>query len=181
MLEQELILRAQKGDSEAFDTLVRETLPSTYRFLRSLGASVEDAEDAVQDTYVRVWRSLGRFDAGRSFRPWLFQIAKNSFIDLARKRHSVAFADMGEEGADGALLIPDAAPLPDALFEKEESRVRVRTALATLAPQEQAILSLRYDEGFSFEDIAEALQKPPGTIRSIHHRALAKLRSILKL
>ena len=187
MSEEALVRRAQEGDDAAFDALVVSALPGTYRFLRGLGASQEDAEDAAQEAFVRAWKALKRFDAARPFKPWLYQIAKNAYRDMARRRRAIPASDLAREyvsddasdAMDTMREFSDPAPLPDELFASEESRTQVRAALAELAPGEQNILSLRYDAGFSFEEIAETLEKPAGTIRSIHHRALARLRRML--
>jgi len=184
MSEEALVRRAQEGDDAAFDALVVSTLPGTYRFLRGLGASQEDAEDAAQEAFVRAWKSLKRFDAARPFKPWLYQIAKNAYRDMARRRRAIPASDLarefpGDDASDAMSGFSDPAPLPDELFASEESRAQVQAALSELAPSEQSILSLRYDEGFSFEEIAETLERPAGTVRSIHHRALARLRRML--
>lgn len=186
MNEQELVQRAQEDD-DAFDALVVSFLPGVYRFLRGLGAGQEDAEDAAQEAFIRAWKTLHRFDASRPFRPWLYQIAKRSYIDIVRKRRAVPVSELGDAfekdgsaaATDAALGAADPAPLPDELFATEESRAQVRTALAKLSTLEQSVLSLRYDDVFSFEEIAQTLEKPAGTIRSIHHRALARLQRIL--
>lgn len=175
----EAIHHAKTGDETAFADLVRLTIDGAYRFARSLGANTEDAEDAVQDSYVRAWRALGRFDDTKPFTPWLYQIVKRALFDLRRKRRGEVILFDTAHDADPALALPDPEPLPDAVFEREESRAHVRTALTELPARDQAILSLRYDEGFSFEEISEALEMPAATVRSIHHRALGKLRERL--
>lgn len=173
----ELVRRAQAGDEAAFDEVVRLTLPGMYGFLRTLGADEEDASDAVQEAYLRAWRAMNRFDSSRRIEPWLYQIARRALYDLYRKQsRSPASLEPTIEIEDA----PDLEPLPDALFAKEESRAHVRAALAELGAAERAVLALRYDEELSFEDISISLSMPAGTARSIHHRALAKLRSRLK-
>lgn len=175
----ELVRQAQAGDDAAFEELVGNTLDGAYRFVRSLGADAEDAEDAVQDGYVRAWRALGTFDATKPFTPWLFQIVKRSFYDLHRSRRKVP--TLQSDASEGDLLhsVPDPEPLPDAVFEQEATRARVRIAFGSMSVKDRSILMLRYDEGFSFEEIAQALEMPAATVRSIHHRALAKLREEL--
>lgn len=174
----ENIRHAQAGDDTAFAQLVQSTIDGAYRFVRSLGAEPEDAEDAVQEAYVRVWRALHRFDAAKPFTPWLYQIVKRSFYDLHRSRRK-EFLQQPHDDFDQMLSIQDPGPLPDAIFEQEESRNRVRSVLEELPVRERSILMLRYDEGFSFEEIAESLEMPSATVRSIHHRAIAKLRERL--
>lgn len=173
---EQMVQLAQGGDDAAFDELVRRTLPGMYRFLRSLGANEEDAADAAQEAYVRVWRALDSFDAARPFAPWLYQIARRTLYDLYRKQTRSSMAWTDEAAAD----VIDPEPLPDALFERTEAQEQVRAAILELGPNERTVLMLRYDEGLSFEEIAESLSMPAGSVRSIHHRALAKLREQLK-
>lgn len=174
------IRQAQAGDDRAFAEVVGQTIDGAYRFARSLGASEEDTEDAVQAAYVKVWRGLRRFDAAKPFTPWLYQIVKRSLFDLHRARKGHTILTPLDEDIDVLNSLPDLAPLPDALFEREESRVRVRAAVSGLPARDRAVLTLRYDEEFSFEEIAQALEMPAASVRSIHHRALAKLREQLK-
>jgi len=171
----EAIRRAKMGDDAAFAEFVQRTIDGSYRFARSLGAGPEDAEDAVQDAYVRAWRALGRFDEAKSVTPWLYQIVKRSLFNLYRKNRREVMSLDDSNDADYALALTDPEPLPDAIFEREESRALVRGALAELPARDQTVLALRYDEGFSFEEIALTLEIPAATVRSIHHRALTKL------
>lgn len=173
------IRRAKTGDDAAFAEFVKKTIDGSYRFARNLGADAENAEDAVQDAYVRAWRALGRFDDTKPVTPWLYQIVKRSLFDLYRKnrRDIVSLDDSSDP--DYAHALTDPEPLPDAVFEQEESRALMREGLSELAARDQTVLALRYDEDFSFEEIALALEIPAATVRSIHHRALVKLRERL--
>lgn len=176
-----LILQAKSGDDEAFDTLARRYLPSLYRFsVRYLG-NKDEAEDAVQDALFKAWKALDRFDTKKPFRPWIFRVLRNSATDLMRKRKSVAFSTLDGERYDSAFAetIPDLEPLPDELFRRAELGETVRAALAALTPRERLVLLLRYEDSFSFEDIAAISGIPAGTVRSLHHRALKSLRQIL--
>ena len=179
--ETELIIRAQDGDAVAFESLVRTHIDGVYSFvLRYLGNS-EEADDATQETFLKAWRSLGRFDARKPLRPWLFAIAKNAATDITRKRRGIAFSklDNEDDSRTFAESVPDTEPLPDELFESKESRERVSRGVAELPPRERAIISLRYEQGFSFDEIGKVLKMLPTTVRSVHHRALAKLRTLL--
>ena len=179
--EQELIERAQAGDDAAFDILVSRYLPSVYRFASRFTNRPELAQDAAQETFVKAWRNLKRFDASRPLSPWLLQIARNAATDLLRKeKRTLPFAQVEhEDGPTFAETEADEEPRADELFAKAESAEQVREALAQLAPREQALLSLRYGDELPFEDIAAVLGVPASTVRSIHRRALAKLRGIL--
>jgi RNA polymerase sigma-70 factor (ECF subfamily) len=176
----ELIADAKAGDDAAFDALVREHLPALYRFcVRYLG-NRDEAEDAVQDALFKAWKAIGRFDDTKPFRPWLFRIARNSATDLMRKRRSHAFSTLdGDDDGSFAETLADPGPLPDELFSRAELGVEVQRALGELSPRERLVVLLRYEDDFSFEEIAEISGMPAGTARSLHHRALKSLRALL--
>ena len=179
--EQELIEQAQAGDDAAFDTLVARHLPSIYRFVSRFTGKPELAEDAAQETFVKAWRNIERFDSTRPLAPWLLQIARNAATDLLRKeKHSLPFTQLeSDEGPTFVETEADSEPRADELFAKAESAQQVRKALAQLVPREQALMALRYDDELTFEDIGVILGVPASTVRSIHRRALVKLRAAL--
>jgi RNA polymerase sigma-70 factor (ECF subfamily) len=168
----ELIAAAREDDERAFKFLVDRYLPSVYGFCVRYTGSPSDAEDAAQEAFLKAWRSLSRFNPDKSFKTWLFAIAKNSATDLMRKRRS----------DDSNVLVDtltDPEPLPEELFERASLATDVRGALSELKPRDQTILELRYTEDLSFEDIAKILKISPNTIRSLHRRALMSLRKVL--
>lgn len=179
--EQHLIERAQDGDDVAFDELVARHLPSVYRFAARFTGRPELAEDAAQEAFVKAWKKIRTFDASRPFAPWLLQIARNAATDLLRKeKHAIPFAVVEPEDGPGfAETEHDMEPSALELFAQSESADQVRTALSQLSPREQTLMALRYDDELSFEEIGTVLGMPAATVRSIHRRALAKLRDLL--
>jgi RNA polymerase sigma-70 factor (ECF subfamily) len=179
--EQELIEQAQAGDDSAFDTLVARHLPSVYRFITRFTGKPDLAEDAAQETFVKAWRNIKRFDPARPLAPWLLQIARNAATDLLRKeKRTLPFAQIeSDEGLTFAEREADTEPRADELFARAESAEEVRNALAQLAPREQTLLALRYDDELPFEEIATILGVPASTVRSIHRRALLRLKAAL--
>ena len=182
LTDSELVHKVLDGDDLALKELVDRHLPSVYLFCLRYMGSPEDAQDAAQETFLKAWRKLKRFDTKKSFRTWLFAIAKNSATDLMRKRKSVPFSkfDTAEESNVLTDTLADPEPLPDELFERASLATDARDALAQLPPRDRAILSLRYDEQESFESIARILKMPANTVRSLHRRALISLRKLLK-
>ncbi len=180
MDEAALLADAKAGDDDAFDALTREHFPALYRFCARYLGSRDEAEDAVQDALFKAWKAIGRFDDGKPFRPWLFRIARNSATDLMRKRRSHAFSALdGNDDGSFAETLADTEPLPDELFSRAELGAEVQHALGALSPRERLVVLLRYEDGFSFEEIAEISGMPAGTARSLHHRALKSLRTLL--
>jgi len=182
-LEQDLadIEDAKQGDDAAFGRIVSRHLPSVYTFVVRYLGETGNADDVVQETFLKAWRALSRFDSERSFRPWLFQIAKNVSTDILRKKRPLIFTDLDtqKDGTTFAETLPDPEPLPDEMFARAELGVVVEKAMKNLSPQSRLVLVLHYEQGFSFEEIAEIVGMPASTIRSVHRRALTKLRETL--
>src|SRR4051812_43531574 len=123
MNDQELIEQAQEGDDTVFDVLVSRHLPSVYRFLARYTNRPEIAEDAAQETFVKAWKHIKRFDASRALTPWLMQIARNTATDLLRKeKHAIPFAQFEtEDGFSFSETEADTELRADELFAKGES------------------------------------------------------------
>jgi RNA polymerase sigma-70 factor, ECF subfamily len=179
--DSELVEEVLDGSEAALKQLVDRHLPAVYTFCLRYTGSPEDAQDAAQETFLKAWKSLGRFDRSKSLRTWLFAIAKNSATDLMRKRKSVPFSKFDSTDESNVLTdtLADPEPLPDEIFESRSLATEVQTALSELSARDQTILSLRYQEEQSFEDIARILKLPANTVRSLHRRALIALRKLL--
>ena len=176
-----LIAAARQDDEGAFKILVDRYLPSVYGFCVRYTGNPSDAEDATQEAFLKAWKHLGRFNTDKSFKTWLFAIAKNSATDIMRKRRSVNISQFDTTDDSNVLIdtLADPEPLPEELFERATLAEDVRGALTFLKPRDQAILELRYVEDQSFEDISRVLRMSPNTVRSLHRRALITLRKAL--
>jgi RNA polymerase sigma-70 factor (ECF subfamily) len=184
MNDAELAKNAKEGDEEAFAELVKRHLPAVYTFLARYTGDDALAEDATQETFVKAWRNLSRFDASKPLRPWLMRIARNAANDTLRKKRALPFSRLfalRDEGDDFSFedTLADEAPLPPELFEKRELAETVQRALAELPERDRALLLMRYEDEFPFEDIATALSAPLNTVKSWHRRALIRLRAII--
>ncbi len=179
--DSELAILAQKGDDAAFEALMRRHMQAMWYFVRQYSKNEEDTEDIVQDAFFKAWKNLKRFDPGRSFKPWLFKIARNTALDQIKKRRSMAFSELdSDEGeAPFAETLEDAEPLAHELFEQAELRAELDEALETLHPDHRAVLIMRYQEGLSFVEIGEILDRPMNTVKSWHRRALHKAQKSL--
>jgi RNA polymerase sigma-70 factor (ECF subfamily) len=178
----ELVEKVLKCDDTALKELVDRHLQAIYTFCLRYTGSPEDAQDAAQETFVKAWKKLKSFDTKKPFRTWLFAIAKNSATDLMRKRKTVSFSkfDTGEDSNVLVDTLADPEPLPDEVFERASLASDARGALAQLPARDRAILSLRYEEEESFENISRILKIPANTVRSLHRRALIALRKLLE-
>ncbi|MDO8512616.1 MAG: sigma-70 family RNA polymerase sigma factor [bacterium] len=106
------IIDAQNGDETAFAELVKQNLPLIYRYIFRLTGNVATAEDLTQETFVRVWKNLSRFDTKKPFRPWLYRIARNCAFDFLRKKNTVPFSYLSEQEQLKLGTLPDNSTSP---------------------------------------------------------------------
>jgi RNA polymerase sigma-70 factor (ECF subfamily) len=165
-----LVERARTGDAHAFDRLMLETQERVLGVAWRLLGSREDARDAAQETYVRVYRHLGRFDARQDLMGWIYSIAVNVCRDAARRRRRSPLVAM--EAPEGV----EQARAEESLLARER-RACVRQALAALPEKERAALVLRDLEGLTSEEVARVLGSRPGTVRARIASARAKVRA----
>jgi RNA polymerase sigma-70 factor (ECF subfamily) len=171
-----LIARAQKGDHEAFAALVADARPRALAVAVKVLRNPDDAEDAVQEAFLKVWRYLGRFEGRSSFSTWIHRIVMNASLDLLR-RQSCRPETHGEsdEAGEQRPAEPTHEETPERTLVQAQTGALVRSALATLSPPHRQALTLREFEDHSYEEIARASQCPIGTVMSRLHHARRKL------
>jgi len=162
----ELIRQAQQGDPEAWERLVAEHQTAVFRLSYLLLGDPDEAEDAAQETFIRAWHALARFDAARPLRPWLMQIAANLASNRRRSfaRQLNALMHFGREPAEARADV-----------EADDSR-SLWSAVRQLSFDHQKIIYLRFFLDLSEQEMSEALGVAQGTVKSRLHRALAALR-----
>jgi RNA polymerase sigma-70 factor (ECF subfamily) len=172
---------ARDGDSEAFRALVERHGRAVYRLAHRMTGNPQDAEDVVQETFLRAYRQLGRFESRANFGTWLHRIAVNCSIDLIRSRKNQATAhDAADlDTLDGA---PDreADASPERLMLSTEVQERVGAAMETLTAMERAAFVLRHFEGNSIEEISRALGLKANAAKHSIFRAVRKMRLALE-
>jgi RNA polymerase sigma-70 factor (ECF subfamily) len=170
--------RARAGDHEAFRCLVERHSRQIYRLAYRMTGHVEDAEDVVQETLLRAYRELDRFEARSNFGTWLYRIAANCAIDLMRTRGKHDRRASGEP--DGVLEArADGAPRPDDQAFGIELHRKVEEALDWLSPTERAAFVLRHFEDCSIKDIGDALGLRTSATKHSIFRAVRKVRAVL--
>lgn len=175
---------AQSGDETAFRRLVERHGRGVFQLAFRLTGSEPDAEDVVQDAFLKAFRELKRFEARSSFRTWLHRITVNCSYDLLRQRprHRAESLDApAEEDGPGGGIEPEAddSLRPDRLAFGVEVQGRVRTALDLLTPTERAAFVLRHFEGRSLDEIGETLGLRTGATKHSIFRAVQKMRRAL--
>lgn len=168
--DHELIRRAQKGDEDAFRMLVERHQQRAFRVARTLVSSRDDALDLAQEAFLRVFRSLERFDFEHEFTTWLYRIVTNLGIDHLRKRRVTFSTSTGEGDEADFDLLDENAPRPDAALEQEETVLRVRAIIERLPPHFRSVLALRELEGLPCTEIARIVGATHVTVRWRLHR-----------
>ena len=179
--DNELVLLAKAGNEQALGTLVNRHLSLVYGACLRYLANQDEAEDAVQETFVKVWRNLKKIDPQKNFKAWVMEIAKNTCLDILKKKRAVPMSAFEDEAGFNylaeSLVSNDQSP-SDAAEQSILKRV-LNSALEKLSPAYQKVLSLYYQEGLNFREISETLNEPLHTVKSRHRRAVINLRLIL--
>lgn len=184
--EAALVERAQRGDLDAFDEIVRRHQQQVFAVAVRMLGSVDDAEDVAQDAFIRAFRAISSFRAEAKVSTWLVAITMNLCRNrrrwwLRRRRMIVASLDepVEREAGSTTLDVADPALGPDALAERREAHQRLLAAMQLLDEPSRAVLVLRDVQGYSYEEIAEILGCRIGTVKSRLSRARLALRAVL--
>lgn len=184
MLEQdraivECVLRARRGDQESFAQLVYQFQDAVYNFCyRMLGESGE-AEDATQETFLRVHKNLNRYDTERSFKTWLLSIASNHCIDRLRKRR-LQYVSLDDEPTAAALALSSSEPTPEQATIQFELSDDIQLLLQHLDEHYRLAVIYRYWYEYSYAEIAQAMGTTESAIKSRLHRARKRLGDLLE-
>lgn len=171
--EHNLVPRLRQGDPEAFQALIDTYSRLLFRVAWRITSNATDAEDVVQETFLRAYRNLASFDERASFSTWIQRIAVNYALDLVRRRKFTV--DPGDNPPDPA----DAAPLPDRLVLNSQLKDRLDLGMKTLTAQERTAFVLRHFEGHSIGEISESLSIGENAAKHSVFRAIQKLRRFL--
>lgn len=174
MKKNALVLKCQRGDKQAFEELIRLYYPYVSGFLRKTTADDTLAEDLTQDTFLKMIRSIEKYDPNGSaaFGTWLVTIAKNCYIDHLR-RNRVYPEDIE------ALPLTDNRNVALEVEQKLQYEELLR-AMETLPPEQRLAIRLKYEEDMTLSEIAERFGVPPKTVKSRIHEGTVKLRKLLK-
>ncbi len=178
--DRQLIAICLGGRRDAFGELVTRYQARLYNAAIRLVDNPEDAADVVQDAFLNAYQSLHSFKGDAEFFTWLYRIAFNAAISLKRKKRAVVSLDAAgpESGIDPDD--PSEYIKPGAALERSEEETQLQGAMIRLSHEHREVLILKDIEGMKYEDIAEILGVPIGTIRSRLHRARLELRELLE-
>ena len=174
---------ARDGDSEAFRALVEHHGRAVFRLAHRMTGNAQDAEDVVQETFLKAYKQLGRFESRANFGTWVHRIAVNCSIDLIRSRpHRESGHDAGDLEHFGAVseVHESGQTTPERLMLSTEVYERVTNAMGSLSQMERAAFVLRHFEGQSIDDISRALGLKVNATKHSIFRAVRKMRTALE-
>lgn len=179
-----LISQCQAGNREAFDRLISKYQRRVYTFAYRLTGNAEDAADVAADTFVRLYTSLSSFRGSSSFVTWLYRVVTNIFLDSRKRkriRQTQSLDDVVElEESSVQRQYDDDSPTPHEVVEGRERTAALQKAVASLPEYQRIMIVMFHVDGLAYEEIAESLQLPIGTVKSRLNRARLALRHKLE-
>ena len=170
MSEQDWVWRARAGDEAAFTQLVEAYQTPIYNLCYRMLGEAGEAEDAAQETFLRAYAQLGSYDAGRSFKTWLFSIANHHCIDRLRKRR-LTWLSIDDDNLPPHPALQEQEPGPEESLVRRQQTQMLQGLLAKLPPEDRSVIVMRYWYDLSYEEIAEATRTTVSAVKSRLHRA----------
>jgi RNA polymerase sigma-70 factor (ECF subfamily) len=185
--DQQVVVFAQEGREDAYRELIRRYERPVYSLIYRMVRDNETAEDLAQETFIKVLNNIDRYRPEFKFSSWLFKIANNITIDHLRRRQldtisieGAPDAVTGERRRATAVTIASGGESPLEELESKEIGASIEEAIAKLRPEYRACIILRHVEDYSYDEIAEIVKLPLGTVKTYIHRARQELREHLE-
>ena len=185
--DHDLVTRAQQGSEKAYRELLGRYQRPVFSIIFRMIRDREQAEDLAQETFVRVFNHIGRYDPRYKFSSWIFKIATNLTIDWIRRKELKTVSIDGsrnavtsEEAEATAITIVSEDENPEELLEAKELGAEIEEAIGKLRPEYRAAILLRHVEGREYQEIAEIMALPLGTVKTYIHRGRNELRETLQ-
>lgn len=182
--DQALVEKAKQGDPKAYSKLLKKYRKSVFFTLMKMINNEDDAEDLTQEAFAKAFSQLDKFDSKYAFSTWLFRIATNHCIDHIRKRKiqtvSLDIPYHNEEGEDVAFDVRDSQLNPDDLMLRKQRKEYIIVAVEKLPTKLKRMVTLRYYRELSYEEVAEEMGMPVGTIKAQLFKAREMLLDELK-
>ena len=184
--DQELVSRAQKGSEKAYRELLGRYQRPVFSLIYRMVRDREQAEDLAQETFIRVFNHIDRYDPQFKFSSWIFKIATNLTIDAIRKKEPVTvsidgsrYATTADEIEASTITVEIRDENPEELLVAKELGGEIEDAIGRLRPEYRTAILLRHVDGRPYEEIAEIMAVPLGTVKTYIHRARHELRDSL--
>lgn len=182
MTENELIERVKNGNRDAFTELMEKYQTQIFNVAYGMLSDYEDASDATQEVFIKVYKSIASFKGQSAFITWIYAICRNVCNDILRKRkrQGVSISIYGDDDESAPLRnLKTEEPTPEERVEADERQMLVRDAINSLKPEYREVIVYSDMQQLSYEEIAKILKCPVGTVRSRLNRARTALRKIL--
>src|SRR3989344_5261279 len=175
--DEQLVAKYLKKDEKALEELVGRYLPLIFGFVKRYTGNQNNASDITQEVFVKVWKNIKSFDQTKSFRTWIFTIAKRTAIDELRKKNALPFSVLQEESFANSI-IDESPSVLDQIFSQQQSR-DLAIAVAKLPVNYRSVIKLYGHDGLNFREIATKLKEPLNTVKSRYRRGLALLKKLI--
>ncbi len=184
--EIQLVIAAKNGDLKAFDQLVMNHRDKIYAMICNMLHNQADAWDLTQETFLKAWRALPKFESRAKFSTWLYRIAHNTVYDWMRKRKLTTVGEFNDEILTDVSIEPSARTTPrntaspDQAMQNSELAYTIKDAMAKLSHEHREVILLREIEGYDYKEIAEITDNSMGTVMSRLYYARKKLQKLLE-
>lgn len=176
LTDQQLVVLAQDGDAAAFEMLFNRYQDGVYKlYLNRTGGNRDDTDDLLQDTFIKVFLNLDKYDGSYTFGQWIYTIARNTFIDFVRKRRDDVAID-STPGSGGAYVNPASQEAtPEERFINRQRGAQLASHMEKMTSRYRELIELRFFREYSYEEISAELNIPLGTVKTQIHRARERL------
>ncbi len=169
------LLASESTKRKAFELIVRTYTERLYWKIRCIVLSHEDANDVLQNTFLKAWNNLNAFKNKSKLLTWLYSIAINESLDFLRKNKNIIDADISEDMSVSRRL------MADEYFDGDEAQAMLMQAVATLPEVQRTVFTLRYFENMKYSDMSEILKTSAGALKASYHIAVKKITDYLHL
>lgn len=181
LADNELVKKSRRGNQDAYREIVHRYQGRLFSYLYRLVGNKEEAEDLLQNVFVKVYRNIKRFDTKRKFSSWIYRIAHNEAVNFLKKRGKKKFVSWEDiSTAKDKIVTSSGERSPLDVWLRNERKKEVQDALKKIPEKYQEVLALRYFLGKSYEEISKALKKPVNTVGTLLNRAKKKLLQTIK-
>lgn len=176
--DSDLIKKYLDGDGASFSILVKKYFKHAYNFAFLICQDQGLSEDVVQESFLKLWKNLSKFDSKHSFKPWFFSILRNTAIDWLRKKKDVPLSYFEDDEDDIGFVdfLSDDKDLLSEIMNKNDLS-QINNFINELSPRYREVVALRLFENMQFEEVAFTLKRPIGTVKSQYKRALDIIKS----
>lgn len=178
----EIIIDYLNGDKDSFTEIVNRYLKLIYNFCHRLIGNEKAAEDITQEVFLKVWKNIKKFDTTKSFKTWIFSIAKNTTIDYLRKIKDVPMSVFDDEDGGNFLedTLVDIELRPDEVFGLAQDKRQIESVMRELSMVQKEVIVLKYGNEMSLSEVSEIMDMSKDTVKSHHRRALIKMKNLLE-